>query len=222
MIVLYLFLTYIKPAYRKRALSQYKQNIYNLILEKNISSFSNYETSSYISALTNDVNYIEENYIFSIFDLIRNITLFIASVVIMILYSPLLTLVAIGLSLLPLVCSLLVGNKLAKCEEDISNNNASFMHYIKDNLIGFSTIKVFKAEEKMKLLFSKNNDRLESSKAKKIFLWMPRPFSRNWMILLYLRISFRSVRQMRISDQFYVYIPVIKTALTLCYNIRSI
>ena len=52
----------------------------------------------------------------------------------MILYSPLLTLVAIGLSLLPLVCSLLVGNKLSKCEEDISNNNASFMHYIKDIL----------------------------------------------------------------------------------------
>ena len=167
MIVLYLILTYIKPTYRKKALSQYKQNIYNLILEKNISSFSNYETSIYISAITNDVNYIEENYIFSIFDLIRNITLFIASVVIMILYSPLLTLVAIGLSLLPLVCSLLVGNKLSKCEEDISNNNASFMHYIKDNLIGFSTIKVFKAEEKMKLLFSKNNDRLELSKAKK-------------------------------------------------------
>ena len=167
MIVLYLFLTYIKPAYRKRALSQYKQNIYNLILEKNISSFSNYETSSYISALTNDVNYIEENYIFSIFDLIKYITLFIASIVIMIVYSPLLTLVAIGLSLLPLVCSLFVGNKLSNCEKEISDNNASFMHYIKDNLIGFSTIKVFKAEEKMKLLFSKNNDRLELTKAKK-------------------------------------------------------
>ena len=164
----YIINIYIKPKYKKKAMSQYKQNIYNLILEKNISNFSKFETSNYISSLTNDVNYIEENYIFSIFDLINYITLFLASIVIMILYSPILTIIAIGLSILPLVCALLVGNKLSSCEKQISDNNASFMHYIKDNLLGFSTIKVFKAEEKMKELFLKNNNKLEESKAKKV------------------------------------------------------
>ena len=163
----YIINIYIKPKYKKKAMSQYKQNIYNLILEKNISNFSKFETSNYISSLTNDVNYIEENYIFSIFDLINYITLFLASIVIMILYSPVLTIIAIGLSILPLICALLVGNKLSSCEKQISDNNASFMHYIKDNLLGFSTIKVFKAEEKMKELFLKNNNKLEESKAKK-------------------------------------------------------
>ena len=164
----YIINIYIKPKYKKKAMSQYKQNIYNLILEKNISNFSKFETSNYISSLTNDVNYIEENYIFSIFDLINYITLFLASIVIMILYSPILTIIAIGLSILPLICALLVGNKLSSCEKQISDNNASFMHYIKDNLLGFSTIKVFKAEEKMKELFLKNNNKLEESKAKKV------------------------------------------------------
>lgn len=164
----YIINIYIKPKYKKKAMSQYKQNIYNLILEKNISNFSKFETSNYISSLTNDVNYIEENYIFSIFDLINYITLFLASIVIMILYSPILTIIAIGLSILPLICALLVGNKLSSCEKQISDNNASFMHYIKDNLLGFSTIKVFKAEEKMKELFLKSNNKLEESKAKKV------------------------------------------------------
>ena len=164
----YLVNIYVKPKYKKKAMSQYKQNIYNAILNKNISSFTKYETSNYISSLTNDVNYIEENYIFSIFELVKYITVFIASIVIMILYSPILTILSIVLAFLPLVCALFVGNKLSDCEKQISDDNASFMHYIKDNLLGFSTIKVFKSEDKMKQLFSKNNNKLEISKAKKV------------------------------------------------------
>ena len=41
------------------------------------------------------------------------------------------------------------------------------MHFVKDNLIGFSTIKVFKSESKIKELFIKNNNVLETKKANK-------------------------------------------------------
>ena len=167
-IIVYLLYMYIKPRFRKRAMMQYKNNIYNNLLKKNITDFNKHETSTYISSLTNDVNYIEENYIFSIFSLITQITLFITTIVVMLIYSPILTLSAIGLSLLPLIVALLVGGKLMTYEEKISNENASFMHFIKDNLIGFSTIKVFKAENKMKELFNQNNNSLENQKAKKV------------------------------------------------------
>ena len=110
---------------------------------------------------------IEENYIFSSFYLITNITLFITTVVIMIIYSPILTIIGVVFSLVPLVIGLIVGAKLSVHEKKISDDNASFMHFIKDNLIGFSTIKVFKAEHKIKDLFTKNNQSLESVKAKK-------------------------------------------------------
>lgn len=167
LILMYLFVMYIKPKYKKKAMLQYKNNIYEHILNKNITSFNKFETSTYISALTNDVNYIEENYIFSIFTLITQITLFISTIVVMIIYSPILTLSAIGLSLLPLVVALLVGSRLSEQEKKISDDNAGFMHFIKDNLIGFSTIKVFKAENKLRDLFKRKNNELENSKAKK-------------------------------------------------------
>lgn len=167
LILMYLFVMYIKPKYKKKAMLQYKNNIYEHILNKNITSFNKFETSTYISALTNDVNYIEENYIFSIFTLITQITLFISTIVVMIIYSPILTLSAIGLSLLPLVVALLVGSRLSEQEKKISDDNAGFMHFIKDNLIGFSTIKVFKAEGKLRDLFKRKNNELENSKAKK-------------------------------------------------------
>ena len=166
-VLMYVLITYLKPKYQKRAITQYKNNIYTHILDKNIANFNKHNTSTYISALTNDVNKIEEDYLFSAFDLITNITLFLSTIVVMLIYSPLLTLSGIVLSLLPFIGAIIVGGKLAFHEKQISDQNASFMHFIKDNLIGFSTIKVFKSENKIKELFVKNNNVLESKKANK-------------------------------------------------------
>ena len=166
-VLMYMLITYLKPKYQKKAITQYKTNIYTHILDKNIANFNKHNTSTYISALTNDVTKIEEDYLFSAFDLITNISLFICTIVVMLIYSPLLTLSGIILSLLPFIGAIIVGGKLAFHEKEISDQNASFMHFIKDNLIGFSTIKVFKSEGKIKELFVKNNNVLESKKASK-------------------------------------------------------
>ena len=164
-VLMYVLIIYLKPKYQKRAITQYKNNIYGHMLDKNIAGFNKYNTSTYISALTNDVKKIEEDYLFSAFDLITNITLFVCTAVVMLIYSPLLTLFGIVLSLLPFIGAIIVGGKLSFHEKEISDQNASFMHFVKDNLIGFSTIKVFKSEKKIKELFIKNNNVLESKKA---------------------------------------------------------
>ena len=166
-IIIFILITYLKPKYQKKAITQYKNNINNQILDKSISNFNKHNTSTYISALTNDVHKIEEDYLFSIFDLIANITLFICTIVVMIIYSPLLTISGIVLSLLPFIGVIIVGGKLAVREKEISDQNANFMHFVKDNLIGFSTVKVFKAENKIKELFNKNNTIIEDKKASK-------------------------------------------------------
>ena len=166
-VLAYILVTYLKPKYQKRAITQYKNNVYEHILEKNIANFNKYNTSTYISALTNDVKKIEEDYLFSAFDLITNITLLFSTIVVMLIYSPLLTISGIILSLLPFIGAIIVGGKLAFHEKEISDQNASFMHFIKDNLIGFSTVKVFKSEQKIKELFVKNNNVLENKKASK-------------------------------------------------------
>ena len=166
-ILMYILVIWLRPKFQKKAITQYKNNIYGHILDKNIANFNKQNTSTYISALTNDVNKIETDYLFSAFDLITNITLFVCTIAIMLIYSPLLTLAGVLLSLLPFVGAIVVGGKLSIQEKQISDQNASFMHFVKDNLIGFSTIKVFKSEKKIKDLFIKNNNVLENKKASK-------------------------------------------------------
>lgn len=166
-VLVYVLIAILRPKYQKRALTQYKNNVYSHILDKSIAGFGKHNTATYISALTNDVKQIEEDYLLSAFGLITNATLFLSTIVVMLIYSPWLTLAGIVLSLLPFIGAIIVGGKLAFHEKQISDQNASFMHFVKDNLIGFSTVKVFKSESKIKELFVKNNDVLETKKASK-------------------------------------------------------
>ena len=117
-VLMFIIIIFLKPKYQKIALVQFKNNIYNQIIDKNISNFTKCNTSAYISILTNDIHKIEEDYLFSSFDLITNITLFITTIIIMFIYSPLLTISGIVLSLLPFIGAIIVGGKLAFQEKD--------------------------------------------------------------------------------------------------------
>ena len=54
---------YAKPKFITRGISQYKTYIFEAITRKNISAFSGENSSVYISALTNDIQAIEQGYL---------------------------------------------------------------------------------------------------------------------------------------------------------------
>ena len=55
------------PAFLRRAMKQYKEYAFTELTKKSISTFSDENTSRYISALTNDAVSIETNYLAKIF-----------------------------------------------------------------------------------------------------------------------------------------------------------
>lgn len=157
----------IKNNYVKRALSQYKKLAYKNIQKLSISNFNKREVSTYISSLTNDVTYLESNYISNTFSLITNVAALVGALTLMFINNYLLTLVAIGLTLLPLVFALIFGGRLVKENEKLSKENERFMHFVKDSLSGFSTVKSFKVEKKINELFEEKNKDLENTRRKR-------------------------------------------------------
>ena len=155
------------PKFRKRAMLQYKQFTFDQITKKSISSFFSESTGKYISALTNDVASIETNYLSSIFTLVNLGVAFLGSLALMIYYSPVLTAVAVALSVVPVAASLLTGNRLAKEEKAVSERNEAFVGSVKDLLTGFPVIKSFKAELEAQKLFARENERVEDAKYKR-------------------------------------------------------
>jgi len=166
-IVMFTFDYFSRPVFISRGIGQYKNYVFGELTKKNISAFSGENSSLYISALSNDANTIETGYLGNIFPVISNILTFIGALAMMLWYSPLLTAISIGLSLLPVIASLLTGNRMVKAEKKVSDLNHSYMSALKDSLSGFSVIKSFRAETQMCRIFSENVKQLTDAQCKK-------------------------------------------------------
>ncbi|MBQ4564434.1 MAG: ABC transporter ATP-binding protein, partial [Lachnospiraceae bacterium] len=154
--VVYMISYHSKPKFITRGISGYKEYVFGELTKKNISAFSGENSSTYISALTNDIQVIEQGYLRNTFSLVESVLSFIGAMVLMIWYSPLLTLIAIGLFLLPLIAAILTGNKVAEEEKKVSDRNEAYTSALRDCLGGFSVIKSFKAEAQMIRMFKEN------------------------------------------------------------------
>jgi ABC-type multidrug transport system fused ATPase/permease subunit len=151
--------------FRAKAMKQYREYVFDRLMEKGIQAFSGENSSLYISALSNDVNTIETDFIGKLQSTIQICIAFVGALGLMLWFSPLLTLIAIGFSLLPIIVSVVLGNKAAIAEKNVSDQKESYTGMLKDALTGFSVIKSFKAEKNIAALHDHSNaDVAEASK----------------------------------------------------------
>ena len=151
--------------FRAKAMKQYREYVFDRLLEKGIQAFSGENSSLYLSALSNDVNTIETDFIGKLQSTIQVGIAFVGALGLMLWCSPLLTLIAIGFSLLPIIVSVVLGNKAAKAEKAVSDQKERYTGMLKDALTGFSVIKSFKAEKSIAGLHAHSNaDVAEASK----------------------------------------------------------
>ncbi|MBR0198908.1 MAG: ABC transporter ATP-binding protein [Oscillospiraceae bacterium] len=144
-------------AFRAKAMKQYREYVFDRLLEKGIQAFSGENSSLYLSALSNDVNTIETEFIGRLQNTVQVGIAFIGALGLMLWCSPLLTLIAIGFSLLPILVSVVLGNKAAIAEKNLSDKKERYTGMLKDALTGFSVIKSFKAEKSIASLHEAGN-----------------------------------------------------------------
>lgn len=156
-----------RPAFIRRAMTQYKNLAFDKLMDKGISTFRDESTATYLSALTNDATSIETNYLSQLLSLFTMSVMFFGSVTLMIWYSPLLTAIAVGVTILPLIASIITGKRMVGAEKKVSDQNKNYTAVLTDCLSGFSVIKSFKAEKEIFKMFAAENKALESSKFSK-------------------------------------------------------
>lgn len=156
-----------QPRFIAKAMRQYKNFVFEKLSEKQIGSFQSETTAGYISALSNDALMIEQNYLEKQFVLLEQVVTFVGALIMMLWFSPLLTLIAIGISVLPVLASVLAGNRLEIAEKNVSDRNSGFVGMLTDSLNGFSVIKSFKAEKAILKLFQKSSAEAENAKSQK-------------------------------------------------------
>lgn len=153
-----------QPRFLERAMRQYKDFAFKKLIGKSISSFRDESAAGYLSALTNDAASIETNYLAQMLAMITKAVTFIGALLLMCRYSLLMTAIAAGLTVLPLIASLLTGNRLQAVESRVSERNGEFTAALSDCLAGFTVVKNFKAEREIFRLFAQSNKALEREK----------------------------------------------------------
>ena len=155
------------PQFVARAMAQYIEHAFQRIFRKSIAAFSIENTSRYVSALSNDTNTIESKYLASILDILEQSIILVAALIMMMWYSPTLTLVSVVLALLPIAAYLFTGRRVAMATKNVSDSNEKYISALKDSLEGFSVIKSFRAETQICSIFTQKVREVARAKEKR-------------------------------------------------------
>ena len=155
------------PRFLQRAMQQYRDYAFSRLTQKSLRSFSKEGTALYVSALTNDCTSIENNYLAATFTIIELLFCFLGALIMMLYYSPVMLVLAVALSFLPVAVSMTAGNRLTEQEKEISKKNERFVSIVNELLSGFPVIKSFRAETQASRLFSQRNEQAEEAKKNK-------------------------------------------------------
>lgn len=168
LIILFKFLYYwTYPRFMQQAMLQYKDFVFRRLTRKSVSAFQKESVSQYLSFLSNDLNTIETNYLDAQFTIPCTLFMVAGSICLMLLYSPMMTFIALAFCSLPTLAAVITGNRLETAEKQVSEKNAGFLSSLRDCLNGFSVMKSFQAEDKMADVVYESSQRVEDAKCYK-------------------------------------------------------
>ena len=167
-LMMYVLISCLKTIFMNRyvyeAMTHYKNYILHRILKKKINAFNTEVTGKYISELTNDVLTIENNYVQGSINIIYQTFLLVSGIGVMLYLNWMLTLCTIIAAMIPVMMSVIIGDRLSVQEKKVSDMNSGFVEFINDVFKGFSIIKSFKVEEQIFCNYKSKNSLLEKSK----------------------------------------------------------
>lgn len=141
-----------------------RSDVFDGIFKKNISDFRTVNSADYMSALTNDVKNVEENYFAQLLLCLQNIIVFIASLAVMIYLSPLVMLCLFVAVLLLIALPSLFQTAIQNRQDSFSKSQSNFTVAIKDYLSGFEVIRSYRMNSHTVKAFGEKNNTVYTAK----------------------------------------------------------
>lgn len=139
-------------------------DVFKGILKRNISDFKSVNSADYISALTNDVKLIEDNYCIPLLQGLLGTVELIASAAILIYFSPIIFVTLVVLLVLLAIIPGLFNKVLEKRQSNFSNKMSELTILTKDFMSGFEVIKSYKMITHSEQKFDNENKTTTKSK----------------------------------------------------------
>ena len=145
----------------REIMSRYKNKVFQSILDKDYREFSKEKSGKYISILTENMKKIEQDYLYQYFNISKNFSLMIFSLIAMFIGNWFLTLLVIIASIIPMIISGVIGRKLAALQNGAIIADQKYLAKVKDILSGFLVIKSFNVKEVIRQDYSRKSEKLD-------------------------------------------------------------
>ena len=145
----------------RKIMSRYKNKVFQSILDKDYREFSKEKSGKYISILTENMKKIEQDYLYQYFNISKNFSLMIFSLIAMFIGNWFLTLLVIIASIIPMIISGVIGQKLASLQNNAIIADQKYLAKIKDILAGFLVIKSFNVKKAIRQDYNYESEKLD-------------------------------------------------------------
>ena len=145
----------------RKIMSRYKNKVFQSILDKDYREFSKEKSGKYISILTENMKKIEQDYLYQYFNISKNFSLMIFSLIAMFIGNWFLTLLVIIASIISMIISGVIGQKLASLQNSAIIADQKYLAKVKDILSGFLVIKSFNVKEAIRQDYNHEREKLD-------------------------------------------------------------
>lgn len=145
----------------RQIMSRYKNKVFQSILDSDYRDFSKEKSGKFISVLTENMKKIEQDYLHQYFNISKNISLMIFSLVAMFIGNWFLTLLVIIASIIPMMISGFIGQKSASLQNSSMIADQKYLAKVKDILAGFLVIKSFNVKEAIRQDYKNESEKLD-------------------------------------------------------------
>ena len=145
----------------RKIMSGYKNKVFQSILDRDYREFSKETSGKFISILTEHMKKIEQDYLHQYFNISKNLSLMIFSLIAMFIGNWFLTLLVIIVSIIAMLISGFIGKKSAFIQNRVMIAEQTYLAKIKDIIAGFLVIKSFNVKEAIYQDYSYVSENLE-------------------------------------------------------------
>ena len=146
-----------------RVIRNVREDVFGGIMKQDVGQFESVNSADYISALTNDINLVEDNYFSSLAEVAEMVMLIIIAIGFMIYLSFIVAACLLATLIILISAQALFTAPIRKRQTRLSKSLSAFTIKIKDIFSGFEVIKSYQMNDHIKESFKKRNDEVIKS-----------------------------------------------------------
>ncbi|MBD5444778.1 MAG: ABC transporter ATP-binding protein, partial [Lachnospiraceae bacterium] len=152
------YLRYFQIRTVRKIVFDIKIRLFEKLMKLDMNYYESHHSGEALKTLNWDADSLKESYFSHIYWVFGRVISGMVSIIAMIVYSPLLTLISISFCLVTVFVSIKINQQIKRMDKDIQNKIARLTERLSDILSGFATLKMFRGSSIVLDCFQSENE----------------------------------------------------------------